>query len=223
MQSEADIAAAFGRELAGVFSISAADTAVKLLPTEDVLSVDVMHRLSSRPLEDGLLVEVGEIAADAPRQLLFRLTRAPGADARHCGTLMVTFRTRDGATGDGHIVGIELPPEPIAHHSLEITSERLRLGVATAVDVAWARRASGDSASALATLNEVREVVIDMRDEQRADPQTVSGLLHDIAEAQQAVAMSSEERDRARRSMRERSHITLLGQSTVRRLPQEDD
>jgi hypothetical protein len=33
------------------------------------------------------------------------------------------------------------------------------------------------------------------------------------------VVKSSAERERARRSMRERSHITLLGQSTVRRVP----
>ena len=176
LQSAADIAAAFGHELAGVFAIAATDTDVKLLPTEDVLSADVMHRLPCRPTDDGLLVEVGEIAANAPRQILFRLTRAPGAIARNCGTLMVTFRHTDGTTGDGHILGIELPAHPIDEHSREITLERLRLGVATAVDVAWARRASGDSSSALATLDDVKKIVIEMRDENRADSAALAGL-----------------------------------------------
>lgn len=223
LQSGADIAAAFGRELAGVFAIAAADTEVKLLPTEDVLAADVMHRLSSRALADGLLVEVGEIAANAPRHILFRLTRAPGADAPHCGTLMVTFRDHAGATGDGHIVGLELPARPVEAHAKEITTERLRLAVATAVDVAWARRASGDSANAVATLNEVRSVVAEARENHRADDSALAALLANIDEAQDAVAMSSVERDRVRRSMRERSHITLMGQSTMRRLPEDDD
>jgi Ca-activated chloride channel family protein len=223
LQSGADIAAAFGHELSGVFSIAAANTEVKLLPTDDVLSVDVMHRLSSRPLDDGMLVEVGEIASNAPRQILFRLSRAPGVQARHCGTVMVTFRDNAGATGDGHILGIELPQQAIEAHSREITLERLRLAVATAVDVAWARRASGDSASAVATLEQVRCIVDDTREKHRADDDALAALIGDIDEARDAVAMSSVERDRVRRSMRERSHITLLGQSTMRRLPEEDD
>lgn len=219
----ADIPGAFGRELAGVFSIAAAQTELTLRPAEHVTAVEVVHRLPSRPMEDGLAVELGELAAATPRQVLFRLTRPPGIADSRCGTLTVTYRNPDGSTGDAHLLGVEVPARPAAEHRREITLERMRLAVASAVDTAWARRASGDSMRALAALGDIKADVAQARDEERADPEALDQLLRDIAEAEGAVVKSSAERERARRSMRERSHITLMGQSTVRRLPPVED
>jgi hypothetical protein len=173
-------------------------------------------------MDDGLLVELGEIAAATPRQVLFKLLRRPDGN-RHCGTLTITYQQPDGSTGDGHLLGIELPERPKLEHSRSITLERVRLAVATAVDVAWARRASGDNMQALAALSAIKEEVVTLRHCDQADPGALDALLADIAEAEEAVAKSSAERERARRSMRERSHITLLGHSTIRRLPPGDE
>jgi uncharacterized protein YegL len=219
----ADIPGAFGRELAGVFSIAATQTEIVLRPAEHVTTAELVHRLPSRPRDDGLVVEMGELAAATPRQVLFQLTRPPKdtydvADAR-CGTLTVTYRLPDGSAGDAHLLGVEAPAAPVPEHRRIITLERTRLAVASAVDTAWARRASGDSMRALAALGEIKTEVLRLRSEDRADPRALDQLLQDIAEAEAAVVKSSAERERARRSMRERSHITLLGQSTVRRLP----
>ena len=179
----------------------------------------MLHRLPSRPLDDGLAIELGEIAAGTPRQVLFKLTREPGASSTRCGTIMVTFQKADGQAGDGHLLGIELPEQPASDAIRVITLERTRLAVATAVDVAWARRASGDSLQALRALEDIKAEVISMRDRDMADTQALQSLLDDIGEAETAVVKSSAERERARRSMRERSHITLLGHSTLRRVP----
>jgi uncharacterized protein YegL len=223
----ADIPGAFGRELAGVFAIAATQTEIVLRPAEHVATAELMHRLPSRPRDDGLVVEMGELAAATPRQVLFQLTRAadvagkgPGKtiDAR-CGTLTVTYRLPDGSAGDAHLLGVEAPAAPVPEHRRIITLERTRLAVASAVDTAWARRASGDSMRALAALGDIKAEVLRLRSEDRADPEALGQLLQDIAEAEAAVVKSSAERERARRSMRERSHITLLGQSTVRRVP----
>jgi len=228
----ADIPGAFGRELAGVFSIAATQTEIGLRPAEHITTAELVHRLPSRPRDDGLVVELGELAAATPRQVLFQLTRAaqvetagtaPGApgtaiDAR-CGTLTVTYRLPDGSAGDAHLLGIEAPFTPVPEHRRIITLERTRLAVASAVDTAWARRASGDSMRALAALGEIKVEVQRIQSEDLADTRALDQLLQDIAEAEAAVVKSSAERERARRSMRERSHITLLGQSTVRRLP----
>jgi uncharacterized protein YegL len=247
LASAADIPGAFGRELAGVFAIAATQTEIGLRPAEHITTAEVLHRLPSRPRDDGLIVELGELAAGTPRQVLFQLTRAtprpvakPDAkidtksdtkidtkpevksdtksDAR-CGTLTVTYRNPDGSAGDAHLLGIEAPAVVAREHRRIITLERTRLAVASAVDTAWARRASGDSMRALAALGDIKSEVLGLRAEDRADPEALDQLLRDIAEAEGAVVKSSAERERARRSMRERSHITLLGQSTVRRLP----
>lgn len=217
-----DITAAFGRELAGVFAIAATRTELKLIPQKDVVSVEVVHRLASRPLDDGLLVEVGELAAGAPRQILFKLTRAVGAAGDLCGTMAVSYRTPDGAVGDGHLVGIELPKNALTEHAREVTLERLRLAAAVAIDAVWARRASSDIKHALADLEHLRGEVRIARDTKRADPAALEEILRDMYDAEQAVAKSSAEREHARRSMRERSQITLLGQSRVSRLPPDD-
>jgi uncharacterized protein YegL len=239
LASAADIPGAFGRELAGVFAIAATQTEIGLRPAEHVTTAEVLHRLPSRPRDDGLIVEMGELAANTPRQVLFQLTRAaerghatPDSQAAtrtgikseaRCGTLTVTYRLPDGSAGDAHLLGIEAPATPVPEHRRIITLERTRLAVASTVDTAWARRASGDSIRAVAALGEIKAEVLRLQREDLADVEALEQLAQDIAEAEAAVAKSSAERERARRSMRERSHITLLGQSTVRRVPPEEE
>ena len=104
-----------------------------------------------------------------------------------------------------------------------MTLERLRLAVATAVDVAWARRASGNSDHALAAMHEIKDIVDDARDKDLADRVGLDELLNNIAEAESAVAKSASERESVRRTMRERLHITLMGHSTIQPLPSKDD
>ncbi|GAB4570566.1 MAG: VWA domain-containing protein [Haliangiales bacterium] len=225
----ADIPGAFGRELAGVFAIAATQTELCLRPAEHIAAAELIHRLPSRPLDDGLVVELGELAAASPRQVLFRLACLP-ADTdeplpTRLGTLTVTFRNPGGDAGDAHLLGIELPHTPDRDHSRAITLERSRLEVASAVDVAWARRASGDSARALAALSDTKADVLALIERDLASQTALQALIEDIEEAERAVVKSSAERERARRSMRERSHITLLGQSMIHRPvpPAEDE
>lgn len=222
MATAADIPAAFGRELAGVFAIAASATELRFVPSDSVLAVELLHRLPSRPLEDGLLVELGEIAANAPRQALFKLHCDPEATSR-CGTLAVSFKLPDGSAGDGHVVGVDLSTCAGTDAAREVTLERLRIAVATAVDVAWARRASGDKSHALAAVEEMKQHVIAARDGDKADRNSLDELLDNIAEAETAVAKSDRERLDARRSMRQRSHSTLMGQSVIQPLPDDSD
>ncbi len=112
LATPADIPAAFGRELAGLFAIAATQAELKLVPHEHVTAVDLLHRLPSRPVDDGLVVEVGEVAAGAPRLVLFRVARDPDSESRHLITARLTYRTADGRPGDGSIIGIELPRMP---------------------------------------------------------------------------------------------------------------
>lgn len=223
LAAAADIPAAFGRELSGVFAITAAQTELKLIPSAAISSVELIHRLPSRPLEDGLLVELGEIAAQAPRQVLFKLTRNDPGVGDRCGTLAVGFKRPDGSAGDGHVVGIELPAGANVDAAREVTLERLRLAVATAVDVAWARRASGNRDHALAAMDEIKEIVDDAHAKDQADRAALEELLANIAEAEEAVAKSAHEQASVRRSMRERSHSTLMGQSTIAPLPKWEE
>lgn len=223
LAAAADIPAAFGRELEGVFAIAARDLQLKLVPGDEVGAAEVLHRLDSRPLEDGLLVEVGEVAAGAPRQILFRLSRTPRATSRRCATLAVSWHNVDGSAGEGHIVGVELPATPLSAPAREVLLERLRLEVARAVDVAWARRASSDAREALEAVHEVKQQVLGARDDDRADAEALAALLAELAEAEGAVARSPAERERMRRAMRERSHVTLLGHSTLRPMPEPDE
>ncbi len=218
-----DIPAAFGQELAGVFAIAAQDTDLKLVPAADVVSIDLIHRLPSRPQEDGLLVEIGDVAAGAPRQVLFRLGRNPMTESRRLGTLMLTYQRPGGEKSDGHIIGVELDAVPDNDDVQTVTLERLRLAVASSVDLAWARRASGDSIHALAALADIKRQVVEARDQRNTAEAAANELLEDIELAEQAVAKSAAEREKIRRSMKERSQITLLGQSTIRHLPDSDD
>lgn len=223
LASPGDIPAAFGRELDGVFAIAATETQVKVLPHADVLSVDLLHRLPSRVLDDGLQIDVGEVAAGAPRQLLLKLVRNPLSGTRNLGTVMVTHKGPGGEAGDALLVGAELPPQVISDHARQVQDERLRLAVAAAVDAAWARRASGDSPQALETLARIRTRVLEAQKKREASPEVTDALLADMSAAAEAVQKSAAERDRLRRGMREQSHVTLLGRSVVSKLPREDD
>ncbi|RMH43245.1 MAG: VWA domain-containing protein [Deltaproteobacteria bacterium] len=217
------IPAAFGSELAGVFAIGARQAELKLVPDEDVVSVEVLHRLPARPAGDGLVVHLGDVAGGPPRQVLFCVHREPGTASRRVGTLALTCRNADGSPGDGHILGVELPPVPLHEDAAAVILERLRLVVASAVDEAWARRGHRDRRAADGALARARREVADARAAHRLDPAAVDELLDDIARAERALAGGAAERERARRGLRERSQLTLLGHSSVRPLPEADD
>jgi len=223
LAAAADIPAAFGRELDGVFAIAATETQLKILPHADVVSVDLLHRLPSRVLEDGLQVDIGEVASGAPRQVLMKLVRNPLSESRNLGTVMVTHKSPSGETGDPHLIGLEIPSSIDPALAREVQDERLRLAVATAVDTAWARRASGDSAQALETLVKIRERVLEAGDKKKASAEVIEALVADMAAAEEAVQKSAAERARLRKNMREQSHVTLVGRSVVSRLPRDED
>jgi len=217
------IPAAFGSELSGVFSIVATGTELKLMPDDDVVSAEVLHRIPARPAGDGLVVELGDVAAGPPRQVLFKIHREPTSEGRRVGTLMLTYRSHDGAPGDAAILGIELPQLVLTEHSAVVTLERLRLEVATAVDEAWARRGFSQRNEASCALMRVKQLVTRARDDKRADPAALGELVQEIGRAEVAIASGAEEREKARRGLRERSQLTLLGHSTVRPLPEPDE
>jgi len=219
LASPADIPAAFGLELAGLFAIAATQAELKLVPHEHVTALDLMHRLPSRAVDDGLVVEVGEVAAGAPRLVLFRLSRDPDSEPRHLVTARMTYRTPDGRAGDGAIVGVELPRLPQGEAAREVALERFRLAVAGAVDQAWARRAAGDRDRALAGLREVEARLASARAQGSLPEAEIDALLADLTAAGEAVQRSAAEREKIRRRLRERSQVTLLGQSTIARLP----
>lgn len=219
LATPADIPAAFGRELAGLFAIAATQAELKLVPHEHVTALDLLHRLPSRAVDDGLVVEVGEVAAGAPRQVLFRVARDPDSESRHLVTARLTYRTADGRPGDGSIMGIELPRLPLAEAAHEVMLERFRLSVATAVDQAWARRAAGDRDRALAGLREVEARILTARTQAVIPFPDLEPLLADLTSAAEAVQRSAAEREKIRRRLRERSQVTLLGHSTLARLP----
>lgn len=219
----ADIPAAFGRELTGLFAIAATAAELKLVPAEPITAVDLLHRLPSRPVEDGLVVEVGEVAAGEPRLVLFRLTRDPRADSRHLATLRLSYRTADGKPGDAAITGVELPRLPLGEAARTVLVERLRLACAGAVDLAWARRAAGDRDLAVAGLDEVRRQVAAARSAGSAGSDDLDAMMRDLTDAEDAVRASAAEREKIRRRLKERNQVTLLGQSTLVRLPFDDE
>lgn len=217
------IPAAFGAELEGVFAVAATQAELKLKLDAEVMSAEILHRIPARPLDDGLAVELGDIAAGPPRQVLFKLQREPGARSRRVGTLALSYRAPDGSAGEGHILGMELPGMPLSEHAADVALERLRVEVAAAVDEAWARRGSRDRAVAHAALAVIKRRVLAARDERRAPGEGLAELLDHIALAENAIARSAAEREHARRSLRERSHMTLLGHSGIRPLPDPDE
>ena len=217
-----DIAAAFGRELDGVFSIAASKTELKFLPYAEVTSVEVLHSLPSRASDDGLVVEIGEVATTTPRQVLLKLVRGENATSANLGTVMVTFSGADGDAGDPHLLGVARPTDRSGSGSAasrSVQNERLRLAVASAVDTAWARRASSDAKTAVAAMSKVRDAVLAARSAKAADADVIDGLLADMSAAELAVTKSAEERSRLRRGMREQSQVTLMGRSVVTNLP----
>jgi len=217
------IPAAFGSELSGVFSITATQAELKLMPDKEVVSVEVLHRMTARPVGDGLVVQLGDIAAGPARQVLFKVHREPDARSRRVGRLMLTYRNSDGSPGDAHILGIEIPELPLSERAAVVTLERLRLEVATAVDEAWARRGYSDRNEAAGALMAVKRSVSQAREEKRADPDALAELMREIDHAELALARGDAEREKARRGLRERSQLTLLGHSTIRPLPDSDD
>lgn len=223
LASPADIPAAFGRELDGVFSIAATETKLKFLPHDDVVSVEVLHRLPSVVLDDRLEVEIGEVATGAPRHVLLKIVRNPLSGASNLGTLTLTHKRPGGKRGDPKIIGVELPAGRDDAARRVVHTERLRLAVASAVDTAWARRASSDSSGALFGLEKIRERVLEAREDKTADPDVIAGLLADMSAAESAVEKSAAEREELRRGMREQSQVTLLGRSVVTRLPRDED
>jgi Ca-activated chloride channel family protein len=223
LASAAEIPAAFGRELGGLFSIAAIEAELKLVPDESVASAELLHRLPSRPMEDGLAVEVGQIAAGEPRHLLFRLRLEPGAGARHLAKLRLTYRGASGSAGDAVIAGVELPRMPLDPTSHRVTLERLLVATASVIDLAWARRGAGDRDQVLADLATVRRQVTTARAGADAIGAELDALLADLSAAEQAIRSSAAEREDIRRRLRERSQLTLLGQSSLVRFPVGDE
>ena len=219
----ADIPAAFGRELTGLFAIAATNAELKLVPDDPITAVDLLHRLPSRPVDDGLVVEVGEVAAGEPRLVLFRLTRDVRADSRHLATLRLSYRTADGRPGDDAITGVELPRLPLGESARTVLVERLRLACAGAVDLAWARRAAGDREHAVAGLDEVRRDVAAAQTAGGAGAAELAAMMRDLTEAENAVRASAAEREKIRRRLKERNQVTLLGHSSLVRFPFEEE
>jgi uncharacterized protein YegL len=216
LANEESIPAAFGRELAGVFAIAARNVELKIIPEADVMSCEVLHRLTTRPTPEGMVIEVGEIAAGAPRQVLLRLTRGAGARGALVAKVVVQ---REGAAP--HLDRIPAP-NGNALELAEVTVERLRVQAAVAVDEAWARRATGHRDEAVAGIGKVREEI----GLARAKGIALEGLREldgELAGTQTALEGAVRELDRHRRASRERSHVTMLGQSLVRPRPEGDD
>jgi Ca-activated chloride channel family protein len=220
------IPAAFGRELEGVFAIAGTEVELKVVPEEHVASCEVLHRLTTRHAADGIIVEVGEIAQGAPRQVLLKMHRSEVVQGRLLAKLAVTYK--DGSGRDGaHLVRVESPAGPASGAGkpevAEVALERLRLATAVAVDEAWARRASGQRDQAIAALADIRSAVSGARDRGLAPRPLLDEIAREIVQAEAAIAGAAREAERYRRAARERSHVTLLGQSVVRALPEPYD
>ena len=213
-----DIPAAFGRELEGVFSISAQDTKIKLIPHQDIEAVELLHKLPCEPLRDGLLIRVGDVSCSAPRQILFRMIIAEDSESRTAGRLSVTYKNARGATADAHILGIPLPDEALIEDVQAIVAEGLKLRVANAVDKAWGQRTSGNSGQALLGLRQVHRAVIKESESNRCPQLVAQELLGDLARAEIAINQGAEERERVRRGLREKSQMTQMGHSVLHQL-----
>jgi Ca-activated chloride channel family protein len=217
------IPAAFGRELAGVFAIAATGVELKVLPEANISSCEVLHRLVTRTTAEGLFIEIGEIAQASPRQVLLRMVRSDTDHGRLLAKLAVTYRDASGNESSSHLDRLAMATAPNPSEVAEITMERLRLASATALDEAWARRASGHRDQALAALAEVRSAIAGARERKLAPAADLDHLAQELAQAEQALAGAVKEAERYRRAARERSHVTLLGQSVVKPLLPDDD
>jgi Ca-activated chloride channel family protein len=213
-----DIPAAFGRELEGVFSISAQETKIKLIPHPDIESVELLHKLPCEPLPDGLLIRVGDVSCNVPRQVLFRMSIAEGSTSGTAGKVSVTYKDAKGDTADAHIMGVPLPAESPIEDVQAIVAEDLKLRVANAVDKAWGQRTSGNAGQALLGLRQVHRAVIKESDAGRCPALIAQDLLGDLARAEIAINQGAEERERVRRGLREKSQMTQMGHSVLYKL-----
>jgi len=213
------IPAAFGRELGGVFSIAATAVELKIVLEDSVSSCEVLHRLTTRSAPDGLIVEMGEVAQGAPRQVLLRMRRQVPDSGRLLAKVALTYRDAHGRES-AHLARMDVPPpvagrEPTQREKeelAEVALERLRLASAVAVDEAWARRASGHREQAIAALADVRSAIAGARDRGLAPRPLLDEISAEILQAEEALAGAAREAERYRRAARERSHVTLLGQ-----------
>src|SRR5262249_10228634 len=121
------------------------------------------------------------------------------------------------------IVGVELQQPAMPYVVRAVTAERLRIEVARAVDTAWARRAGGDSMQALSALADVQRELERERDNGGLAFEDAGALLDDVRSAGEAILKSAAEREQLRRGMKERSQVTLLGHSLVRRAAESEE
>ncbi|MBL4633020.1 MAG: VWA domain-containing protein [Kofleriaceae bacterium] len=217
-----DIPAAFGRELEGVFSISAQNTELKLLPHPDIDSVELLHSLPSRPFPDGLSIQVGDLSSGAPRQILVRLHQQPSSESTSAGRITLTYDDAQGQSRDAHIVGIPLRQTLDPKDLHDIVAEDLSLRVASAVDRAWAKRTSGSSGDALLALRDIHQVIIAAQADSQCNEKVAQALLADLARAEIAIDEGAAERENARRAMRQKSQLTQLGHSVLYQLDDND-
>ncbi len=216
-----DIPVAFGRELEGVFAIAAQDTQLRLIPHEDIESVEILHSLPSEPTPDGLLVHIGDVSSVAPRQVLFRMRSSLQSTATSGGRIFVTCQEADDKRSDAAISGIPLGRES-EEEAQQVIAEELGLQVAKAVDRAWARRSSGTSGHALIALREVHKLVELATGQNRCSQPVSRALLANLAQAEIAIREGVAEQEQARRGMREKSQMMRLGHSVLSNLPEKD-
>ncbi len=221
LAAPSDIPAAFGRELEGVFSISAQDTRIKLIPHPDIESVELQHQLPCEPLPDGLLIRVGDVSCSAPRQVLFHMSISKKSESTTAGKISVTYTDGSGKVSDAHILGIPLPEKTSLEDVRVIVAEDLKLRVANAVDKAWGQRTSGNAGQALLGLREVHRAVEQAREKDRCTPLIAQELLSDLARAEIAINQGAEERERVRRGLREKSQMTQMGHSVLYKLDKD--
>jgi Ca-activated chloride channel family protein len=222
LANAAAIPAAFGRELSGVFSIAATDVELKILPQAEIATCEVLHRLTTRATPEGLIVELGEVAANAPRQILVKLVRTQPEPGKLLAKLALTFRDAEGKPSEAHLDRLVAPSLPLSPDVAEVALERLRLAVVTAIDEAWARRAGGHRAESLQALANVRAAIAGARERNLAPAPALDALLGEITATEGALATAASEREKARRAARERSHVTLLGHSVVQPVDHEE-
>jgi Ca-activated chloride channel family protein len=144
------IAGVLMREVDGVSQAAASDVALYIAPSDQVSTVELLHRLPTQHKEGSLRIQVGEVCAGAHRTALL-LVRGTG-DA--LGTLRVTFDTADGGAqlvaprsltvGDGGEPGRRA-----------VASEWLQLKVADALDRAWHLAVTQRSTQAVTVLEDL--------------------------------------------------------------------
>jgi hypothetical protein len=133
----------------------------------------------------------------------------------------VTYR--DGSGREGAHLALIATGAVSREELAEVALERLRLASATAVDEAWARRASGHRAQAIAALADVRSAIAGAIGRNLAPRTLLDQMSAEILMTEEALAGAVREAERFRRAARERSHVTLLGHSAVRELPTAAD